>query len=199
MSTVLLVDDDLESLWALQLALESRGHHVLLAESGGDALRKLAHVPANAVVTDLEMPEMDGAELCRRLRCQPVFAQLPIVLMSAAPEPTVGPLCWTMYLRKPVDLSSLLRALDCFVAHRLTATSGSSPEADRRPRAGSRSTPAAGRVMTEPLEITHPWQEAASTVFTLVSATFSANTNLGARYTGATAEIAQWWRLGIAP
>src|SRR3954466_10885283 len=84
-------------------------------------------------------------ELCRRLRRQPVFAQLPIVLMSAAPEPAVGPPCWTMYLRKPVDLSSLLRALDCFVAYRLTVTSGSNPEADRRPRAGSRSTPAAGR------------------------------------------------------
>ncbi|MFP3564041.1 response regulator [Paraburkholderia sp. SIMBA_030] len=127
MSTVLLVDDDLESLWALQLALESRGHHVLLAESAGDALRRLAHEPANLVVTDLEMPEMDGAELCRRLRCQPVFAQLPIILMSAAPEPTVGPPSWTMYLRKPVDLSSLLHALDCFAAHRLTVTPSSNP------------------------------------------------------------------------
>src|SRR4051794_5331508 len=145
MSIVLLVDDDLESLWALQLALEGQGHHVLLAESARDALRRLAHEPASFVVTDLEMPEMDGAELCRRLRCQPVFAQLPIVLMSAAPEPTVAPPCWTMYLRKPVDLSALLRALDCFVAHRLDVTSGSNPEADRRPRAGSRSTAAAGR------------------------------------------------------
>ncbi|MEW9585247.1 PleD family two-component system response regulator [Paraburkholderia sp. DGU8] len=133
MSTVLLVDDDVESLWAMQLALESRGHHVLLAESAGDALRRLAHEPARFVVTDLEMPEMDGAELCRRLRCQPVFAQLPIVLMSAAPEPTVGPPCWTMYLRKLVDLSSLLRALDCFVAHRLSSTPGTDTNRTGRP------------------------------------------------------------------
>ncbi|MGF6602354.1 CheY-like chemotaxis protein [Paraburkholderia sp. GAS448] len=122
MSTVLLVDDELENLWALQLALESEGHHVLLAESARDALGKLVREPANLIVTDLEMPEMDGAELCKRVRCQPAFAQLPIVLLSAAPEPADTPPWWSMYFRKPVDLSSLMRALDSFLAERLTMT-----------------------------------------------------------------------------
>ncbi|MFM0356525.1 response regulator [Paraburkholderia nemoris] len=135
MSTVLLVDDDLENLWALQLALESKGRHVLLAESARDALGKLAREPANLIVTDLEMPEMDGAELCKRVRCQPAFALLPIVLLSAAPEPQDGPPRWSMFFRKPVDLTLLIRALDSFLADRLTMASAtlacSDPAASR--------------------------------------------------------------------
>lgn len=119
----------------------------------GDALRTLAHEPANFVVTDFAMPEMNGAELCRRLRCQPVFAQLPIVLMSAAPEPTVGPPSWTLYLRKPVDLSALLRAPDCFVAHRLSATPGTNTSQTGLPGAGSGSTPLLSLVMSGPGEL----------------------------------------------
>jgi CheY-like chemotaxis protein len=50
MSTVLLVDDDLENLWALQLALESKGHHVVLAENGRQALNGLAREPVRLIV-----------------------------------------------------------------------------------------------------------------------------------------------------
>jgi CheY-like chemotaxis protein len=45
MSTVLLVDDDLENLWALQLALVSSGHRVVLAKNGREALTELARSP----------------------------------------------------------------------------------------------------------------------------------------------------------
>ncbi|WP_244438906.1 response regulator [Paraburkholderia dilworthii] len=74
MSTVLLVDDDFEIRWALQLALESRGHQVVLAENGCDALRKTAENFPDLVVTDLQMPEMDGWELCCRIKCHPAFS-----------------------------------------------------------------------------------------------------------------------------
>jgi hypothetical protein len=46
------------------------------------------------------MPEMDGDELCRRVRCQPAFAHLPTVMLSAMPEPRDGPPCWSQ-ARKP--------------------------------------------------------------------------------------------------
>ncbi|WP_236674462.1 response regulator [Paraburkholderia hospita] len=90
MSTVLLVDDDLENLWALQLALESCGHHMVLAENGREALQKLQRELPRLIVTDWQMPGMDGAELCRRVRCQPAFADLPVIMLSAMPEPGPG-------------------------------------------------------------------------------------------------------------
>jgi CheY-like chemotaxis protein len=105
MSTVLLVDDDHGDLWALQLAFESGGHHVVLAESGREALHKLLRVVPRLMVTDWQMPEMDGAEFCRRVRCQPMFADLPIVMLSATPEPANDPPCWSAFFRKPADLS----------------------------------------------------------------------------------------------
>ena len=133
MSTVLLVDDDLENLLALQLALESTGHHVVLAESGRQALDSLAREPVSLMVTDWEMPEMDGAELCRRVRRQPAFSQLPIVILSAAPEPADVPPSWSIYFRKPADLSSLMRAVATFVADRLTSLCAPPVCADRLP------------------------------------------------------------------
>ncbi|MBB5465181.1 CheY-like chemotaxis protein [Paraburkholderia sp. CI2] len=122
MSTVLLIDDDLENRCALQLALESRGHRVVLAENGWDALQKAHTDFPELVITDLEMPEMDGKELCRRLKCQAVFSGLPVVLLSAMPEPTEGIRCWTAFLRKPASIAALLDAVDRYIAARLTYT-----------------------------------------------------------------------------
>ncbi|MGF6545703.1 response regulator [Paraburkholderia youngii] len=120
MPTVLLVDDDLENRWALQLALESRGHRVVLAENGCDALQKARAVLPQLIITDLQMPEMNGAELCRHLKCGAAFSGVPVLLLSAMPEPTAGIRCWTAYLRKPVSMEELLDTVDMFIAARLT-------------------------------------------------------------------------------
>lgn len=133
MSTVLLVDDDPDNLWALQLALESGGHHVILAQNGADALRRVLHELPRLVVTDWQMPEMDGAELCRRIRCQPALAHLPIVMLSAMPEPGDGRPCWSAFFRKPADFDMLLRTVEMFISERLSAVTVPSAAADRAP------------------------------------------------------------------
>lgn len=120
MSTVLLVDDDLDNLWALQLALEASGHRVILAHNGADALKRLRHEIPHLIVTDWQMPEMDGAELCRCVKCQPGLAQVPILMLSAMPEPGAGPPCWSAFFRKPADLDMLMRTVDRLAADRLT-------------------------------------------------------------------------------
>ncbi|MBC8740408.1 response regulator [Paraburkholderia sp. UCT31] len=122
MHTVLLVDDDSESLWSLQLSLEGRGHHVVLARNGADALNKLLRGIPRLIITDWQMPEMDGAELCRHVRCNPALAHLPIILLSAMPEPGHGPPCWSAFFRKPADLSALMRTVDALAAERLAGT-----------------------------------------------------------------------------
>ncbi|REE17737.1 response regulator receiver domain-containing protein [Paraburkholderia sp. BL27I4N3] len=119
MSTVLLVDDDSDNRWALQLALEGNGHRVVLARNGLDALKKLARGIPRLIITDWEMPEMDGAELCRHVRCNPALAHLPIILLSAMPEPGHGPPCWSAVFRKPADLSVLMQTVDALAAERL--------------------------------------------------------------------------------
>jgi CheY-like chemotaxis protein len=97
MSTVLLVDDDLDNLWALQLALEGSGHRVMLAHNGAVALKRLLDEIPQLILTDWQMPEMDGAEFCSRVKCQPGLAHMPIVMLSAMPEPGEGPPCWSAF------------------------------------------------------------------------------------------------------
>jgi CheY-like chemotaxis protein len=133
MSTVLLVDDDPDNLWALQLALENAGHHVLIAQNGAQALRIVLHEMPVVIVTDWQMPEMDGAELCRRVRCQPAFAHLPIVMLSAMAEPGFAPRCWSAFFQKPADLQKLLQTVNAFVAARLTTSIMSPGFAGRTP------------------------------------------------------------------
>jgi CheY-like chemotaxis protein len=127
MSTVLVVDDDLENLWALQLALESCGYHVVLAENGREALQKLQRELPRLIITDWQMPEMDGAELCRRVRSQPSFADLPVIMLSAMPEADAGPSFWTAFFQKPVHLPGLLDSVNALVAERLANVSNRWP------------------------------------------------------------------------
>lgn len=122
MAKVLLVDDDPENLWALQMALESDGHCVSVAGGADRAMDILRREHIQLLVTDYEMPGIDGAQLSVWARAQPAHAELPIVLLSAGPEPAGGICCWTRFLRKPTDLADLSLAIDAYVAARLTAT-----------------------------------------------------------------------------
>ena len=117
MAYILLVDDDPESLWALQVALESDGHRVTIAAAAPQALAVLRHEAVQVMITDYEMPDIDGAELCRRARAQPAYCALPIVMLSAAPEPK-SPRHWTSFLRKPVRLDELTAIIDAHAAVR---------------------------------------------------------------------------------
>lgn len=80
--SVLVVDDD--ELVRLQLAvlLKSHGYQVHCAASGAHALQVLAAQPCSIVVTDWEMPEMDGPALCRALRDQDLERYTYVVLLS---------------------------------------------------------------------------------------------------------------------
>ncbi|WP_242681881.1 response regulator [Paraburkholderia hospita] len=96
-ANLLLVDDDAENLASLQLALESDGHHVSIAGDASRAMEMLMREPIELVVTDYEMPGMDGAEFCRQVRAQPAHRDLPIVMLSAGPEPVCVLRCWTLF------------------------------------------------------------------------------------------------------
>jgi CheY-like chemotaxis protein len=103
----------------------------VLAQNGAEALTELRHEIPRLIVTNWEMPEMDGAEFCRRVKCQPALAYLPIIMLSAMAEPGNGPNCWSAFFRKPVDLAVLMRTVDAFIAERLTTTSATSRFPDR--------------------------------------------------------------------
>ena len=82
-STVLAVDDEPKALLLLRNLIEPEGHRVLLAASGAQALELAAKEQSDVVLLDVMMPEMDGFEVCRRLRADPLLAELPIIMLTA--------------------------------------------------------------------------------------------------------------------
>jgi len=81
MSRLLVVDDDIQMLSALETALRRKGHLVETASNGIEAAAKLENIQVQAVITDLKMPGMDGLELLEHIRR--TNPALPVVVLSA--------------------------------------------------------------------------------------------------------------------
>jgi two-component system, OmpR family, KDP operon response regulator KdpE len=80
---ILVVDDEPQIVRVLRRSLESSGFHVWTAPDARTALDIFKATPINFVVTDLRMPDMDGIELCQRLRKQ---SRVPIIVLSVKGE-----------------------------------------------------------------------------------------------------------------
>lgn len=87
MATILIVDDDQAMLLSLQELLEANGHAVVMADNGEKALRCIAQGGIDLMVLDIMMPEIDGLEVCRRVRSDPLYARLPILFLTAKGRP----------------------------------------------------------------------------------------------------------------
>jgi adenylate cyclase len=83
-ATVLAVDDQPTNLKLLDAVLTPRGHRVLTSTSGAQALALLETEDVDIVLLDILMPEMDGYEVCRRIRSTPTTEFLPVVMITAS-------------------------------------------------------------------------------------------------------------------
>lgn len=114
---VLIVEDSEHSADALELALTGiPGVAVVMARSGVEALRILDGQAVGAIVTDLNMPRMDGFELIRRVREQRELAATPIVVVSADTDPEtparVARLGVSAFFPKPYSPGEVRRKLE---------------------------------------------------------------------------------------
>lgn len=81
--TILVVDDEPEYRLVLKNVLVSEGYHVILAENGEDAYRKLTENTVDLVISDIYMPVLDGIRFHRMVRANSQYAQLPFLFVSA--------------------------------------------------------------------------------------------------------------------
>jgi phosphate regulon transcriptional regulator PhoB len=82
-SRVLVVEDEPDIRNLLAFHLEREGYQVVKCRSGVEALHQIRATPPDLVLLDLMLPEMNGLEVCRRLRQDVATAQLPIVMLTA--------------------------------------------------------------------------------------------------------------------
>lgn len=84
---ILVVDDSITARTLEQSVLEAAGYEVRTAVDGADAWRVLQEHGADLIVSDIEMPRLDGFDLCRAIRASPRFRDLPIILVTALESP----------------------------------------------------------------------------------------------------------------
>ena len=84
MATILIVDDEEPVRDFLAQMLADAGHRTLQAVHGAEALELVASEHPDLVVSDIMMPVLNGAELCRRLKARTGAQRIPVILMSAA-------------------------------------------------------------------------------------------------------------------
>ncbi|CAB4834586.1 MAG: response regulator [Actinobacteria bacterium] len=124
---ILVVDDDQAVRESLRRALVLEGYDVELAEDGTAALRSLTQSAPDAIVLDLQMPDVDGLEVCRRLRT--LGDTTPVLMLTA--RDAVGDRVEGLdagaddYLVKPFDLAELFARLRALLRRKTPSSSDS--------------------------------------------------------------------------
>jgi two-component system KDP operon response regulator KdpE len=129
---VLVVDDEHAIVRALTAALEARGYKVAAARTGQGALDRIATHPPQVVILDLGLPDIDGIEVCRRVR---QWSEVPIIVLTAAGTDDVKVRALDEgaddYVTKPFSTPELLARLRVALRHhRLAAGSVVEEEAE---------------------------------------------------------------------
>ena len=113
---ICIVDDQPALLQMLRFALNFQGVTVIEAVDGADALKKISTQHVDMLITDWQMPAMDGLELVRRLRKIEAYADLPAVVISCHDDivarkeaRSLGVMTW---LKKPFRISEVQRVVE---------------------------------------------------------------------------------------
>ena len=109
MTRVLVVEDEAAIAELLREMLEEEGYEVALAGDGQAALGQVMEARPDLVLSDVMMPVLDGRALCRILQANSAFCSIPIVLMSAARQPSADEDCRpAAFVQKPFHLPARL-------------------------------------------------------------------------------------------
>ncbi len=112
--TVLIVDDDPATRELLVDLLGAEGIGCRTVSNGVEALQACEVAPPDLILLDIRMPGMDGVEVCRRLKANPAWAEIPVIALTAADEPET--------VVHMMEAGSLLYVTKPFAADRLLAT-----------------------------------------------------------------------------
>ena len=122
MPRVLIIDDDRDLRNVCRVGLEAFGYDVMTAGDGKDGLAEAAVHAPDVIVLDLGLPDMDGVELCRRIR---TWSEVPVVVLSAdgSEDRKVEALGEGAddYMTKPFGMRELNARLQVALRHRATA------------------------------------------------------------------------------
>ncbi len=110
-SSILIVDDMPSTGLLLEIMLSARGYHAWAVQSALTALREARREPPDLILLDINMPEMNGYELCQQLKADPLLKEIPVIFISALNETMDKVEAFRMggvdYLTKPFQLEEV--------------------------------------------------------------------------------------------
>ncbi len=116
MKSILLVDDCKTTRKILSYLLKGKDFTILQAENGLDALEKLARNDVDLIITDLNMPRMDGIEFVKAVKEDGAYMGIPIIMLttesSELDKSKAYQLGVSSYLSKPVDKERILNEIE---------------------------------------------------------------------------------------
>ncbi len=119
MAKILVADDEPDIVETIQLVLEARGHEVLKANDGMEALDQARNHNPDIIFLDVMMPKLDGYRVCRMLKFDSQYKKIPVVLLTARAGSkdisTGGEVGADEYITKPFDVNDLLELVDRLV------------------------------------------------------------------------------------
>jgi PAS domain S-box-containing protein len=117
MSKILIVEDNAESRYMLERLLTSKGHRIITAENGEDALRLARQNPPEVIISDIMMPVMNGFRLCREVKKDASLRNIPFIFYTAtfvekADEKLAMSLGASRFVVKPTEGKRFIQILD---------------------------------------------------------------------------------------
>ena len=110
--TVVIVEDDEDIADSIRYNLEREGYRVRVASTGEEALEMITDRPPSLVLLDLNLPQMSGLEICRRLRGEAATSRVPILMLTARTEESDKVLGLNLgaddYITKPFGMRELV-------------------------------------------------------------------------------------------
>lgn len=120
--TVLIIEDNEQNIYLATFLLKSSRYQVVQARSGEEGLALSQEVRPDLILLDIQLPEMDGYEVVRRLKSQPATAAIPVVAvtsyaMAGDRESILAAGCQG-YVEKPIDPDTFVAAVTAYINHR---------------------------------------------------------------------------------
>jgi CheY-like chemotaxis protein len=104
---ILIVDDNEIDLLLIQRTVEKMGHRTLVAKNGKEGVELAKSGKPDLILSDCRMPEMDGVEMCRRIKEDPQTKDIPLVFLTGVEAPATVIECFDMgvdnYICKPIN------------------------------------------------------------------------------------------------
>ncbi|MCI0576419.1 MAG: response regulator, partial [Chloroflexi bacterium] len=109
---VLIIDDDPGILMLTEIVFRRAGYEAHIAANGTEGLARVAEVQPDIIILDVMMPDLDGYQVCQRIRANPQTAGVPILMLSAIAKDEDRERCFAVganaFVGKPVSPKDLV-------------------------------------------------------------------------------------------